>query len=218
VNTHEIMANAPQNDSQSLRPRFLGLAALVLLALNAFGCENAQSRSDDACQKLADARTSLSRKLDELEEIPRAIPKDIVQYGDRAESELQRFSNLIVETSTELDALQESNEVACKWQMMEENRFDDAMESVYAPYVELVSRQRRAVDAVADRLESGAPKEVVGDAVRAYRNLSAQMAQNLRSQVEICELDFDVEPCEAFGALIATSIDSPPKKVEEPRP
>lgn len=206
-----------QSTADTTLQRMAALIVLVMVFATLGGCDSAQGRSDDACKDLGQARASLSKKLDELEEIPRAIPKDIVQYADRAELELQRFSKLIIETSAELDAMQESNEVACKWQMMEENRFDDAMEMVYAPYVELVGRQRRAVEAIADRLESGAPAEVVGEVVRAYRNLSLQMAQNLRSQIEICELDFDPEPCEAFGALIATSIDSPPKKAEEPQ-
>src|SRR5690606_33708146 len=126
------------------------------------------------------------------------MPTDAVKYADRMEAELLRFGQLFRKMNADIEAAHEAHEVACKWPMIEDGDFDGVFDTVYAPHIEILGRQRRAVLDVADALEKAGPPEVVGDAVEAYRAVGQSLLEGLALQLKVCEDDFDPDACASF--------------------
>jgi len=176
----------------------VGFVVFATFAALGLGCEERAETSEEACEALAEERVTIHTRLDELDQIVRALPADAVRYADTTREELGRFTERMRDINARIDAMHDEHEVACKWPLIENGDFDAVMEEVYRPHIELVARQVEAVEAVAARLEKAGPPEVVGETVEGYRRTARLLREGLMEQMLVCETDFGDQSCRPY--------------------
>ena len=196
----------------SLRKAF----CLIILGLAVTACSDRQPTARDnthSCQNLQAGIETTANRLAELRKLREAIPKDVSDPAFL--SGLDEFTKLNAEIIRDVDALFAENEIPCKTDFVLRNQFDNAMEQVYRPYIQIHLAVLQEEKAFLEQLKAMDSEAVLGSLIQATEALVTGMESTLRGQRSVCNADFTSPQCQAFTQQIDSILPKTPETVQE---